>query len=135
MTKNEPSQLSFMTDEDGRTRYWVVLVGTLLYLWSLAIYSYILIAAPSFKALFSGFGAELPSLTALVLEYSWIAAILMIVSAFPVVALWRKRRVTGVNKARDFKHILVAFGASMVIGSISVYGFYLPIFEMGATVS
>jgi len=135
VSDNRITDSSLLTDDDGRTRIWVLIVGVLLYLWSFAIYAYIFIAAPSFKELFSGFGADLPSLTAIFLKYAWLSTFLALASLIPLIALWRNRALTNVGKGRDFGRVVIAFLVSILFGSIGVYAFYLPIFKLGAVVS
>lgn len=135
MIENSSTKRNLVTDEHGRTRTWVLLLSSILVVWSIAIYAYIVIAVPSFRELFAGFGADLPSLTAFVIKYSWLCVVLTPLSIIPLVALWRKRSSETVEKGRDFKRVIIAFMISVVIGNVTVYGLYLPIFKMGAAVS
>ncbi|MDJ0793077.1 MAG: hypothetical protein QNI98_02450 [Woeseiaceae bacterium] len=128
-------QQSSLTDDFGRTRLWVLLLSSFLIVWSLAIYAYIVFSIPPFQELFAGFGGELPSLTTFVLEYGRLFALLAPISIIPLVSMWRKRAEATGNKARDLVRVVIAFVVSLVIGSLTVYGLYLPIFEMGAVVS
>jgi type II secretory pathway component PulF len=135
MIENSSTKRNLVTDERGRTRIWVLLLSSILVVWSIAIYAYIVMAVPSFRELFAGFGADLPSLTAFVIKYSWLCVVLAPLSIIPLVALWRKRSSENIDKGRDFKRVIIAFMISVVIGNVSVYGLYLPIFKMGAAVS
>ncbi len=135
MTDRPADVPSMLADEFGRTKIWVLLVSTFLIVWCLTIYAYIVIATPSFGELFAGFGADLPRLTELVLDYSIVAVALALISLVPLIMIWRHRTSEAHSKARDLTFVLVAFTASIVIGSIAVYGLYLPIFKMGAVVS
>ena len=135
MTDSLPPDRSVLTDDYGRTRIWVLLLSTVLIVWCLAIYAYIVLAVPSFEELFAGFGAELPALTTLVFDYSRLTIVLAPISIIPLVSMWRQRASAASNKARNFQRVILAFVVSLVIGSVTVYGLYLPIFEMGAVVS
>ena len=135
MTSRQANAPGLLTDDFGRTRLWVLLLSTFLIVWCLAIYAYIVLTAPSFQELFAGFGAELPMLTALVLDYSRLAVVPALVSLAPLVLIWRHRTSEAHSKARDLTLVVVAFTVSIVLGSIAVYGLYLPIFKMGAVVS
>ncbi len=126
---------SLLTDDAGRTRLWVLLLSSFLTVWSLVIYAYIVFAVPSFEELFAGFGAKLPALTTFVFDYGRLTALLAPISIILLVSMWRKRVALTNDKARDFVRVVIAFVVSMVIGSVAVYGLYLPIFKMGAVVT
>ena len=129
------TQQSVLTDDVGRTRLWVLLLSSVLIVWSVAIYAYIVFSVPPFQELFAGFGGELPSLTTFIIDYGRLFALLAPISIIPLVSMWRQRAVATGDKARDFARVIIAFVVSLVIGSLTVYGLYLPIFEMGAVVS
>ena len=129
------SEPSFLTDDDGRTRLWVLLLSSFLIVWSIAIYAYVVIAVPPFRELFAGFGADLPLVTAFVLDYARLSVVLAPVSIIPLVSMWRHRASAANDNARDFGRVIIAFVVAVLIGSIAVYGLYLPIFKMGAVVS
>ena len=111
------------------------MLASFLTVWSLVIYAYIVFVIPSFEELFAGFGAELPAVTTFVFEYGRLSALLAPISIILLVSMWRKRTAATNDKARDFVRVVIAFVVSMVIGSVAVYGLYMPIFEMGAVVT
>ena len=134
MTDQPAEKPSILSEDDGRTRVWVLLLATVLIVWCVAIYAYIFIAVPAFDELFRGFGADLPLLTAMVINYSWIALLLALVSLVPLASVWRNRASAFDTIARDLTTVVIAFAVSIVVGSTAVWGLYLPIFQMGAVV-
>ena len=122
-------------DQPGPIKTWVLVLSTILVVWPLAIYSYILVAVPSFRELFAGFGASLPVLTSAVLNYSTYTVVLALIGVVPLVSMWRNRSSGSRNERRDFKRVITGFGISLMVGIITTTGLYLPIFKMGAVVS
>ena len=123
------------TDQPGPIKTWVLVLSTILVVWSLAIYGYILVAVPSFRELFAGFGASLPVLTSVVLNYSKYTVVLALIGVVPLVSMWRNRSSGSRSERRDFKRVITGFGISMMVGSVTMAGLYIPIFKMGAVVS
>ena len=119
----------------GPVKTWVLLLSTLLVVWSLAIYAAILVVIPSFGDLFADFGATLPTLTTLVLDYSKYSVALVLIGVVPLASMWRYRLSGSPSANRDFRWVITGFGISMLVLGITVTGVYLPVFKMGAAIS
>lgn len=124
-----------LADEHGPIKTWVLVLSTLLVAFSLVVYAIILVAAPSFGELFAGFGATLPKLTTLVLDYSKFAVVLCLIGVVPLVSMWRYRLSGSPSASRDFRLVIASFGISLIVCGISFIGVYLPVLEIGAVVS
>ena len=124
-----------LIDEPGPIKTWVLMLSTILVAWSLSIYVFIVVAVPSFGELYAGFGATLPVLTSAVLDYSKYTVVLALIGVIPLVSMWRNKSSGSQTERRDFKRVITGFGISLVVGSITSAGLYLPIFKMGAAVS
>ena len=123
------------TGEPGPIKTWVLVVSTLLVAWSLLIYGFIVVAVPSFRDLYAGFGAELPMLTAAVIDYSRYTVVLALIGVVPLASMWRNSSSGSQIERQNFKRVITSFGISLIAGSVTMAGVYLPVFKMGAVVS
>ena len=102
---------------------------------SAAIYVYLLYAVPAFRDLFQGFGADLPTVTRLLLDYYPVVLILLIGTIFLVVALVYSKTTNNYALLQHLDHAsswnLALSVACSVLAMIAVY---LPIFRLGANV-
>jgi hypothetical protein len=119
----------------GPVKTWMLLLSTLMVLSSLAIYATIIVVIPPFGDLFAEFGATLPILTMLVLNYSKYSVALVLIGVVPLASMWRYRLSGSPSANRDFRWVVTGFGISMVVLGIAVIGVYLPVFMMGAATS
>jgi type II secretory pathway component PulF len=124
-----------LTDGPGPIKSWVLVLSTFLVAWSLVVYGIIIVAAPSFGELYAGFGARLPVLTNAVIDYSKYTVVLAFIGVVPLVSMWRNRSLRTYTERREFRWIITSFGISLIVGSITTAGLYLPIFKMGAAAS
>ncbi len=89
---------------------------------------------PQFEALYAGFGAQMPPLSAFVLaHYRWGAVLVILVSVAGI-ALVKARGKTLVESRWVVASFLVASLAAASAVGIFVISMYLPIFEMGSVV-
>lgn len=125
-------QLSDNPHEPVKT--WVLALSTILVLCSLAFYTIILVSVPPFRELFAGFGAELPLLTKLVLDYSKYSIGLFLVGFIPLMAMWRNRLVATPSAGRNVRWVITSFGISLLTVGITFAGVYLPVIKVGAVI-
>ena len=116
-------------------KIWVLVLSNLMVLWSVLIYAYLFTVVPRFGELYAGFGAELPRLTAAVIDYARYTVPLVLIGIVPLVLMWRNRTAGSRTQRRNFMWVIASFGVSTTIAGIAMTGLYLPIFEMGAVVS
>lgn len=128
-------QENSQTVEPRPVRTWILWLSTVLVMLSLIIYVSIVVAVPSFSELFAGFGAALPLLTSIVLDYSQYAIVLALVGIIPLVSMWRNRLSGGTEESRNFRRVVASFGISLIVAGVSMTGVYLPIFKLGVAVS
>lgn len=126
---------SALTDDLGAIKTWVLLLSTFLFVWTLICYGFIVVAVPSFRELYAGFGESLPLLTTVVISYAQFAIVLAFIGVAPIVSMWSNRSSEANDARGAFKKILICFGISQGVGGIVVAGLYLPLFEMGAMAS
>ena len=102
---------------------------------SAAIYAYLFYAAPAFRDLFKGFGAELPTVTRLLLNYYPVVLILFISSILLVVALIYSRMTNNYALLQHLDHASSwNLGISVACCFLAMIAMYLPIFRLGAIV-
>jgi len=130
LPENDP-----LVDEPRPIRTWVLVVSTFLVAWSLLIYGFVVVAVPSFGDVYAGFGAGLPMLTSAVIHYSRYTVVLALIGIVPLVSMWWNRSSGSQIEGRYFKWVITSFGIALIVGSMTMAGLYLPIFEMGAVVS
>lgn len=86
---------------------------------------------PQFIQLFAGFGAELPWLTRMTLSYSRYLGLLPIISGILAIYVWL-HSVRSRESERALTMLLIGFAVvAVVIITMAVAGFYLPIFKLG----
>ena len=124
-----------LSDDSGPIKTWKLLLSTFLAAWAIAIYVYIIFAIPSFEKLFSGFGADLPTLTSTVIKYSKYAIVFALVVVFPLASMWWNRTSGSLSENQNLRRVIIGFLIALIIGNVTVFAMYLPIFEMGAVVS
>ena len=124
-----------ISDDSGPIKTWKLLLSTFLAAWAIAIYVYIIFAIPSFEKLFSGFGADLPTLTSTVIRYSKYAIVFALVVVFPLASMWWNRSSGSLSENQNFRRVIIGFLIALIIGTVTVIAMYLPIFKMGAVVS
>ena len=124
-----------LSDDSGPIRTWKLLLATFLAAWAIAIYVYIIFAIPSFEKLFSGFGADLPTLTSTVIKYSKYAIVFALVVVFPLASMWWNRTSGSLSENQNLRRVIIGFLIALIIGTVTVFAMYLPIFKMGAVVS
>jgi len=95
----------------------------------------IFIAIPKFKALFAGFGADLPASTTFLLNWRyliWILPVLtLVLLAVALAAPADKAIARHRSTAAAFA---VLCGLSMLVQGLAVVALYAPIFRLGAVV-
>ena len=102
---------------------------------SAAIYAYLLYAVPAFRDLFKGFGAELPTVTRLLLDYYSVVMILLIGSIFLVVVLVYSKTTNNYALLQHLDHASSwNLGISVACCFLAMIAMYLPIFRLGAIV-
>jgi hypothetical protein len=86
------------------------------------------ILVPQFMVMFQGFGAELPTITHLMLDtYRWWAVLAL---AVPMVwASWPNRRTRGVTG------LIVGSVIALLLAAFCVWACYAPIFALAAVVA
>ena len=124
-----------LSDDSGPIKTWKLLLSTFLAAWAIAIYVYIIFAIPSFEKLFSGFGADLPTLTSTVIKYSKYAIVFALVVVFPLASMWWNRTSGSLSENQNLRRVIIGFLIALIIGTVTVFAMYLPIFKMGAVVS
>jgi len=124
-----------LVDEPRPIKTWILVLSSFLVAWSLIVYGVILIAVPPFRELFAGFGADLPVLTTLVLDYSKYSVVLVLIGVVPLVSMWRCRTSGSQSEQRDFRRVITGFSVSLIVGGTTMAGLYLPVFKIGAAVS
>ena len=130
---NRPlSGIQSSSDASGPVKTWKLLLSTFLAMWAIAIYVYIIFAIPSFEELFSGFGADLPALTSAVIKYSKYSIVFALAVVFPLASMWWNRRSGSLSENKNLRRIIIGFLIALIIGNVTVFGLYLPIFKMGA---
>jgi len=115
-------------------KVWMLVLSVALTSMSAAIYLGIFFSGAGFQDLFRGFGAELPALTHFFLvSYPYYGALILI-GLVPCLSLvWNRSRPIAESN-RLFMLVIVSFGISFILLSLSVAAAYLPIFELGAVV-
>jgi hypothetical protein len=85
-----------------------------------------LAVAPQFKATFSAFGADLPWMTQILMDYPWM----LCPAPLAVLALW------AVWPARQRDNAAYLFGVMLAVAGSAfvVFALYQPIFLLGATI-
>ena len=102
---------------------------------SAAIYAYLFYAVPAFRDLFRGFGAELPTVTRLLLNYYPVVLILLISSILLVVALVYSKTTNKYALLQQLDHASSwNLGISVACCFLAMIAMYLPIFRLGAIV-
>jgi len=135
MLNQSPSGIQSPSDESGPTKTWKLLLSTFLATWAIVIYVYIIFAIPSFEKLFSGFGADLPALTSAVIKYSKYTVVFALAVVSPLASMWWNRTSGSLSENQSLRRIIIGFLIALIIGNVTVYGLYLPIFKLGAVVS
>ncbi len=113
---------------------WILVVSCFLVLGSSLAYGSIQVGARSFEELLAGFGAELPALTRIALDFSRYAMGLTLLGLIPTILLFVRRKSFPGNAGRYFLWIAGSFALSLVILGIWVIAMYLPIFKLGSAV-
>jgi len=49
--------------------------------------------------------------------------------------MWWNRRSGSLSENKNLRRIIIGFLIALIIGNVTVFGLYLPIFKMGAVVS
>ena len=124
-----------LSDDSGPIKTWKLLLSTFLAAWAIAIYVYIIFAIPSFEKLFSGFGADLPTLTSTVIKSSKYAIVFALVVVFPLASMWWNRASGSLSENQNLRRVIIGFLIALIIGTVTVFALYLPVFKMGAVVS
>jgi type II secretory pathway component PulF len=124
-----------LSDDSGPIKTWKLLLSTFLAAWAIAIYVYIIFAIPSFEKLFSGFGADLPTLTSTVIKFSKYAIVFALVVVFPLASMWWNRASGSLSENQNLRRVIIGFLIALIIGTVTVFALYLPVFKMGAVVS
>lgn len=86
----------------------------------------IMLVAPLFKPMFKGFGADLPLMTSLASDHTYVVWLLPILT-LAVAFAWRNPR------QRFHLSIVCGFVLSGLAWALFIYAMYLPIFRMAAT--
>ncbi len=121
-------------EKSGPVEAWILVVSCFLVLGSGLVYVTIGVGARSFAELLAGFGAELPVLTRIGIDYSRYATALTLIGLLPTIVLFVRRKSFPGNASRYFLWVAGSFVLSLVILGIWVIAMYLPIFKLGATV-
>ena len=111
---------------------WMLIVGPVLLFLSALNYLMMFFQVPRFTALFAGFGAELPTLTRIVLTISPYLGVLILIGLVPCIQLFRTN--DGARASKSLMWIVAGFGASLTVLGIWVAAMYLPIFQMGSVI-
>lgn len=114
---------------------WSLVWSIASVVFSATIYSWVFVATPAFASLYSGFGADLPWLTAVVLATSRFYGLLLLIGLIPCVILVKRRNTIGAERSRLFKLIALGFGLACTLLGVFTVAMYLPVFRMGAAVS
>ena len=124
-----------LSDDSGPIKTWKLLLATFLSAWAIAIYVYIVFAIPSFEKLFSGFGADLPTITSTVINYFRYAIVFALAVVFPLASMWWNQASGSLSENQNLRRVIIGFLVALIIGTVTVVALYLPIFKMGAVVS
>jgi hypothetical protein len=85
------------------------------------------LAIPQFREVFEGFGAELPILTKLAVQYPWLAFAWPL-AVFALGLHWRRRGDRGIPL------LAISLVGSFVVLGLGVVVVYLPVFKLAATI-
>ena len=100
-----------------------------------AIYAYLFYAVPAFRDLFKGFGAELPTLTRLLLDYYPVVLIFLTGSILLVVALVYSKTTNNYALLQHLDHASTwNLGVSVACCFLAMVAMYPPIFRLAAIV-
>ena len=110
------------------------IISSVLSVVALLIYFGLLKFIPYFMEMFGAFGAELPPFTIVVLKsyevgvFTWLA-----IFSFAPFFLWSNFRVKYNYKVYVFRYSLINVFTSFVVGVLTIWSLYLPIFQMGSS--
>jgi hypothetical protein len=113
---------------------WLLVWSSIMVLASGAMCLAVAHQAQSFGELYAGFGADLPVLTALMINYAGLAILLPLVALVPLFFLFRDRKSFSANTEKFFIWIVVTLVLSFVLLGLAVIAGYLPIFRLGSTI-
>jgi len=102
---------------------------------SAAIYAYLLVAIPSFRDLFQGFGAELPAPTRWLLQ-NYYAATILLVGSGVLLGLLIYSKIGGNDPLLQYlsRASTWCFMISAAFVLFVVIAIYLPVYKMGSVV-
>jgi len=102
---------------------------------SVAIYAYLVVAIPSFRDLFQGFGAELPAPTRWLLQYYDAATILLVGSGVLLgLLIYSKIRGNDPLLQNLSRASTWCFMISVAFVFFALIAIYLPVFKMGSVI-
>ena len=110
------------------------LYAVVLTLAAVGLNLYVARAVTRFTELFQGFGADLPALTAVMLEAQPLFLLLALVAAILLVVLIRSLGKDAIKQRRAFRWAIWSHVVSFAAASLFIFGMYLPIFRMGSVV-
>jgi len=119
----------------GPVKTWLLAFSVFLTAATGAIYFAIDLSVKAFSDLFGGFGADLPFLTSVLIDYSHYFVVFTVGALISLVLFFRERRSDSIDANRYFSWIVWCFGLSFVLLGLFTVAMYLPIFKLGATVS
>jgi len=123
--------------DTNRTRtlsLWMLILSVVLTVMSVLMYAAIFKIGSEFEQLFSGFGAELPGLTLLVLKthmYYWPLVLIGLVPCLVLIVSWKNPPK---DKAVLFIFVVINGVLAFIIMGLVIFTMYLPIFSMGTVV-
>lgn len=120
---------------DGKqpVKTWMLVVSALLVAVSAFMCLWMVASAPAFGEMFAGFGADLPTLTRLVLATSKFTPVLILLTLVPFWPILRNRHDLP-DAIRHFWYVVAGFVVTWVVLGVFVAGIYLPIIKMGSVV-
>ncbi len=113
---------------------WILWVSLSLVAVSTLIYLGIQVATPAYEDLFRGFGGDLPAVTEFALVAGRYALLVAVLTAIPLINLWRRRRSTEARVGRDFGLVIAGFVVAVFAAAGWVFAMYMPIYTMGSVV-
>ena len=135
MTDSASQAVAGSSGETSRpVEAWILVVSCFLVLGSGVVYVAIGVGARSFAELLAGFGAELPLLTRIGIDYSRYATSLTLIGLLPTIVLFVRRKAFPGNASKYFLWVAGSFVLSLVILGIWIIAMYLPIFQLGSVV-
>lgn len=98
------------------------------------IFFFIYAAVPEFKALFRGFGAQLPAFTRIVIEtYQFVVLLPLLLIVPHIMHLKRQSIALGSEQALR-AYAVMTFGVAVAAAVVCIVAVYLPILRMGPVI-